>query len=70
MQTPLDFLNVEKQKEVIKNGIKQAIITKIQNKHPYFLLNLIFFYIFASKRYKVMTVWQASKVIKWKWHKK
>lgn len=44
---PLDFLNVEKQKEVIKNGIKQTIITKIQNKHPYFLLNLIFFYIFA-----------------------
>jgi hypothetical protein len=47
MQTLLDFLNAPKQRRVIKNGIKQAIIAKIQNKHTYFLFNLIFFYIFA-----------------------
>ena len=47
MQTPLDFLNAKKQRRVIKNGIKQAIIAKIQNKHTYFLLNLVIFYIFA-----------------------
>ena len=52
MQTPLDFLNAKKQKEVIKNGIKQAIIAKIQNKHTYFLLNLVFFYIFAFRTFR------------------
>lgn len=52
MQTLLDSPNVEKQKEVIMNGIKQAIITKIQNKHTYFLLNLVFFYIFAFRTFR------------------
>ena len=35
------FLNTQKQRRVIKNN------TKTGNKRPYFLFNLIFFYIFA-----------------------
>ena len=46
---PLDFLNAKKQRRVIKNGIKQAIIAKIQNKHTYFLFNLVIFCIFAFR---------------------